>query len=130
MTKDRVLYCGRQWRVTSGYLETLDDGRTYYVAKHRLLETRPFSDPPLYDLPMHMTEKDPWIDYEDFLAAFVRALEIHHPHHDKAMLARTLKHARQAWAEVERAYKSAKYGELKPQEMKSSNPRIRLTNIG
>jgi hypothetical protein len=92
MNKPTILYRGHQWRVTRRYLET-HDGR-YSIEKDRLLETTERQDGTFYDFPIHMAGKREWVDVEDLLCAFRRALEIHALQYDREMLDRTIAKAR------------------------------------
>ncbi|HTV31102.1 MAG TPA: hypothetical protein VMF32_25435 [Xanthobacteraceae bacterium] len=98
MPKPAILYRGRQWRITRRYLETLD-GRTYYIDKSGLLVLGDRGDGPVYDWPVHLAEKTEWLDLEDFLTAFRRAIDLYGLRFDATIWARTVAEARRIFRE-------------------------------
>lgn len=64
---------GVQWRVTHQGVECVD--RSYFIDKKRLFEMRRDTGD-LYDWPIHMAEK-PWVDLDEFLAAWQIAVALH-----------------------------------------------------
>lgn len=69
----KIWWQGRQWAVTEHGVEKRDG--TYHFEAARLNETRP-GNPHILDWPAHMVEKE-WLDFDDFLTAFLIALTLH-----------------------------------------------------
>ena len=86
----RRSYQNDQWRVLDGYLETHDDGATYWIDASWLTDMR--GD--LFDWPLHMAEKN-WVDLEAFIRAFEAALRIHKPQFSREIFRRSAQEARE-----------------------------------
>jgi hypothetical protein len=70
------IWRGRQWIVTTRGLQPHDENQDYWIEASRLAETRPFSHESRGDWLLHLAEK-PWIDLEDFIAAWCVAVLVH-----------------------------------------------------
>jgi hypothetical protein len=88
-----------QWAVTSIGIESVPPAPTYPIEAARLLETRIDG---LYAWPLQMAEKS-WVDFEAFLACFLKAIDVfgdsHHLAPDPLLLLASVKRARDISAE-------------------------------
>lgn len=71
-----IVWRGRQWIVTDFGLETLGDPFPYEIAAVRLSEGWQGADESLLAWPMELAGKT-WVDYRDFVTAFLVALGVH-----------------------------------------------------
>lgn len=87
-----------QWVVTDLGIETAGDGDRYWTDKKGLAaETTRNGYGPMYDWPVHLTEKN-WTKHEEIISAFCAALALHagayRPALNPAMLKRTVNFVR------------------------------------
>jgi len=69
-------YKNSQWRVTKSGLETVRPEALYQVDKSQLDDLVDRGGGPMYDLPVHLAEKD-WVDLSLFRSAYISAFEAH-----------------------------------------------------
>jgi hypothetical protein len=89
------LYSNSQWAVTEAGLECLTE--SYPIDANRLDETTYRDGETLADWIVHMVEKV-WIDFDQFIDAYTRALEIHKKRHGRKvtpeMVERSIQYAK------------------------------------
>ncbi|MBP7649172.1 MAG: hypothetical protein KA085_09150 [Phenylobacterium sp.] len=94
-----IIWRGRQWIVTNFGLETLGDPFPYEVAATRLTEGWQGADESLLAWPMELAAKT-WIDYRDFVTAYLVALGVHQEAYspvDVATIKASLNEGRAMW---------------------------------
>ncbi len=68
-----------QWEVTDESVKSKRPAPPYEIVVERLTETTERSGKAYYEWPLHMAEKS-WIIIDDFIEAFIKALELYAGH--------------------------------------------------